>query len=261
MHGRRAILQKHPGVVFLLPFVVFLLVGALEPTPAVGPSDGSVERALEETEQPAGPPVIAYRYYPAVYTAKIVLTVAAMLFVLPGYRAFPFRVSVWAVVMGIAGAIVWVGICRLELERRLLERVGLDSMVSVGARSAYDPFEQLGGHPGWAWAFLAVRFFGLAVVVAVIEEFFLRGFVMRFVIDARWWSIPFGQITPAAAIAGTLLPVLSHPAEMVAAAVWFSMVTWLMVRTRNIWDCVVAHAVTNGLMGVYVVLAGEWSLL
>jgi len=47
--------------------------------------------------------------------------------------------------------------------------------------------------------------------------------------------------------------VLSHPGEVFAAVAWFSLVTWLMVRTRNIWDCVVAHAVTNLLLGVYVV--------
>ena len=39
------------------------------------------------------------------------------------------------------------------------------------------------------------------------------------------------------------------------------MVTWLMVRTRNIWDCVVAHAITNLLLGIYVVSTGEWQLM
>ena len=52
-----------------------------------------------------------------------------------------------------------------------------------------------------------------------------------------------------------------HPGELLAAFVWFSMVTWLMVRTRNIWDCVVAHAVTNLLLGIYVVTTGNWQLM
>jgi len=33
-----------------------------------------------------------------------------------------------------------------------------------------------------------------------------------------------------------------------------------MVRTRNFWDCVAAHAVTNLLLGVYIVAAGQWTL-
>jgi membrane protease YdiL (CAAX protease family) len=39
------------------------------------------------------------------------------------------------------------------------------------------------------------------------------------------------------------------------------MVTWLMVRTRNIWDCVVAHALTNLILGIYVVTTGTWRLM
>ena len=65
----------------------------------------------------------------------------------------------------------------------------------------------------------------------------------------------------AAIAVGTLLPVAMHPAEILAAAVWFSAVTWLMYKTRNIWDCVAAHAVTNLLLGVWVVFSGEWHFL
>jgi CAAX prenyl protease-like protein len=95
----------------------------------------------------------------------------------------------------------------------------------------------------------------------VIEEFFLRGFLMRFVVKPEWWTVPFGQVTRTAAIVGTVYGIITHPAELLAAAAWFSLVTWLMVKTRNIWDCVMAHAVTNLLLGVYVVISGHWRLL
>ena len=64
----------------------------------------------------------------------------------------------------------------------------------AGDRPAFNPFEQLADQPAWAWAFLAVRFFGLVAVVPLIEEFFLRGFVMRFVVDRDWWDVPFGKV-------------------------------------------------------------------
>jgi uncharacterized protein len=57
------------------------------------------------------------------------------------------------------------------------------------------------------------------------------------------------------------VPVLMHPAEMLAAAVWFTLVTWLMFKTKNIWDCVVAHGVTNLLLGIWVVASGDWYFL
>ena len=33
-----------------------------------------------------------------------------------------------------------------------------------------------------------------------------------------------------------------------------------MVRTRNPWDCVLAHAATNLLLGICVVTWGLWEL-
>jgi CAAX prenyl protease-like protein len=203
---------------------------------------------------------IRYRHYPIVYTVKIALTIAAMLYVLPGYRRFPLRVSPLATMVGAIGVVLWIWLCSLHLEPKLLAPFGLDEFLGLGERPAYNPLEQLAGTPAWAYTFLAIRFLGLALVVPVIEEFFLRGFLMRFVQDERWWEVPFGKITPLAAVVGTAVPMLMHPAELVAAAVWFSLVTWLMVRTRNIWDCVAAHAVTNLLLGVYVVTQHQWQL-
>jgi CAAX prenyl protease-like protein len=247
--NRRELVQKHRWVTFVLPLAVFMLVGCLEPKPAA-PGEA------------AGWLAIPYGYYPAAYALKIALTVAAVLFVLPGYRQFPLRVSPLAVLVGLAGIVVWVGICSLELEQRLAGVPGFGWLVGQGARSAFNPFEELREYPAaWAWGFLAIRFFGLVAVIAVVEEFFLRGFLMRFVMQAKWWEVPFGKVNAAAVVVGTLVPVLMHPGELFAAAAWFSLVTWLMVRTKNIWDCVAAHAITNLLLGLYVVLSGEWQLL
>ena len=137
----------------------------------------------------------------------------------------------------------------------------IGTILGTGERSAFNPLEQLTGTPVWAYVFLAIRFTGLALVVPVIEEFFLRGFLMRYVMHANWWQVPFGQVNRTAVILGTAVAMLMHPGELLAALVWFSMVTWLMVRTRNIWDCVMAHAVTNLLLGIYVVTTGNWQLM
>ncbi|MBN1589606.1 MAG: CAAX prenyl protease-related protein [Pirellulales bacterium] len=255
--GWTALLEKNPWVVFLLPFIVFMVVTSLEPTP--DRSGGAFGL------------VIPYDYYPWVYAAKIVLTLLAVGLVWPGYRWFPLRVSPLAVIVGVVGVVFWIGLCKLEFEANVLgplfdnrpaQWLGLDGMFkATSTRSAYNPFEHLAARPAAAWGFLAVRFVGLALVVPVIEEFFLRGFLMRFVMARDWWKVPFGQVTATAVVVGTLFPMLMHPAELLAAAVWFSMVTWLMARTRNLWDCVAAHMVTNFLLGVYVVTSGNWHLM
>jgi uncharacterized protein len=145
------------------------------------------------------------------------------------------------------------------LQRDLVGRLGWD--FALGKRSAFNPLAELADRRIWAYGFLAIRFFGLVVIVPVIEEFFLRGFLMRFVMAADWWKVPFGSANWLALAVGTLVPVLMHPQEALAAAVWFSLISWLMLRTRNIWDCIAAHATTNLLLGVYVVTTGNWWLM
>ena len=238
---------RYPWAVFIVPFAVFMVLNSLEPTPEKGLSLFGW--------------TVPYSSYPLIYTLKIVAVMAAMALVWRGYRQFPFKVSWLALGVGVAGMCVWVSLCKLELETAVLGLMGLEWLLGVGQRSGFNPFEFWPDQPGPAWAFFAVRMWGLGVIVPVIEEFFLRGFVMRYFVHPDWSAVPFGTVTTAALVAGTVTPLLLHPAEMVAALVWSSMVTWLMWRTRNIWDCVAAHMVTNLLLGCYVLASGDWYFL
>ncbi len=149
------------------------------------------------------------------------MTVAAVAFVWPGYREFPLRLSRLAILVGVVGGPLWIGLCTLDWEHGyllpLLDRIGLGGIIGAGDRPAFNPFEQLAGQPAWRGRFLAVRFFGLVAVVPLIEEFFLRGFVMRFVMERDWWDVPFGKANTLAIVLGTAVPMLMHPGELLAA--------------------------------------------
>ena len=233
---------------YVLPLAVFLIVGSFEPTPQA-PGGAAIGLA------------IPYTAYPWVYGLKILATVLALAWAWPEYRQFPLRVVPLSVLVGILGAVIWVALARWRPEARLLELAGLDRLVGLVARSGFNPLEELAGRPLAAWSLLALRLFGLVAVIAVAEEFFLRGFVMRIVVDEDWQRVPIGQWSAASIAVGTILPMLMHPGELLAAAVWFSLITWLMVRTRSIWDCVLAHALTNLGLALYVLSTGHWELM
>jgi uncharacterized protein len=284
-------LSTYPWATFVLPMIVFMLMGSFEPTPPENFDPKGAENLIElraqleraEALEATGGgllPKFSYQAYPWVYSAKIVLVVLTMLAVWPGYRTFPWRVNGSAIVVGAVGVVLWIVLCHLRLEPKILgpidrslgalipgrdpaevPSIGLVGMLGTGERSAYNPLLYLADRPALAWTFLALRFIGLAMVVPVIEEFFLRGFLMRFVVHDQWWQVPFGTATRTALAVGTAVPMLMHPGELLAAFVWFSLVSWLMVRTKNIWDCVVAHGVTNFLLGVYVVMFDQWQLM
>lgn len=246
--SRVKLLETYSWLIYVLPLAVFMLVTQFEPAL---PGKDAAREAL-----------IPYRWYPAIYTAKLLLTAAAVAYVWPGYRQHPLRLTWLWLPVGLVGGLVWIGLCELHLEQRFITAVGLDKWLSIGQRSAFNPLEQLAGNPALAYGFLAIRLTGLVLLVPLIEEMFLRGFLMRFVMRHDWWRIPIGQVNATAIAVGTLVPVLMHGVnEYVAAAVWFSLITWLMIRTRNIWDCVAAHAVTNLVLGIYVIATGHWRLM
>jgi CAAX prenyl protease-like protein len=268
---RGRLLARQPWLVFILPLAVYMLVGSLEPRPPKAAVSSADPAAAHDEAQPghqapqedgsANPLGIHYKHYPILYTVKIALTIAAMIFVAPGYRQFGFRLSPLAFVVGVVGVVLWIWLCRLQLEPKLLGPLGLGSIIDMGERPAYNPLEQLAACTICAYSFLAIRFLGLALIVPVIEEFFLRGFLMRYISDDHHWpELSFGDISRGGLVVGTVVPMLMHPAELLAAAVWFSLITWLMLRTKNIWDCVAAHALTNLLLGIYVVTQHQWQL-
>jgi CAAX prenyl protease-like protein len=238
-----------PWAPFVVPFVVYGLIGSFEPSNPPEPNLLGI--------------TVASEHYPLIYTVKLAATIAALVLFWPAYVAgagFAFRVAPLAIAVGLVGGVLWIALCYVPLVP-VFSPVGLGDWFDTSDRPGFNPFVELAGNPAWTYGFLAIRFIGLALVVPLMEELFLRAFLMRFVMHANWRQIPFGEVSGLAIAVGTLVPMLTHPpSELLAVAVWFSLVTWLMVRTRNFWDCVVAHAVTNLMLGIYLVAFKQWWL-
>ena len=190
-------------------------------------------------------------FYPVLYTIAFVAALIATGFALPTYfRKVRFRISLLAVGLGVVGVVLWIAIWWLNKEY---------GFGNTSNRAAFNPLEELKETPVWMWTFLGIRLMGMVVLVPIVEEFFLRGFLMRYCEDIDWDQIPIGEATWRG-WAGILAYAAFTHVEIVAALVWFGMVTWMYLKTKNIWDCVVTHAVTNGLLAAYVLATGTWAL-
>jgi CAAX prenyl protease-like protein len=194
------------------------------------------------------------RWYPTYYTYVITATALMMLIAMPWYFKTPLNFSWLAIVVGVVGIVAWIGLYLLD--KNLLH---LGEWYPA-SRAAFNPFNELKHDPKWMWQFIYIRFAGLVLVVPIVEEFFLRGWLMRYIDDPDWDEIPLGEAGKWALIGVPIYGALTHPNEPLAAIVWFSMVTWLYLRTKSIWNCVIAHAITNLLLGIYVIQTGTWEL-
>lgn len=128
------------------------------------------------------------------------------------------------------------------------------NFATLGSSEAYDP----GILPGSTYyAFLAVRLAGAALVVPVFEEIFWRSFVLRYIINQDFIAVKIGAFTWMSFIVSSLLFGSEHYlwlAGIMAGVIYNLLLYW----SRSIYVCIMAHSVTNLLLGIYVIRTGNW---
>jgi hypothetical protein len=116
--------------------------------------------------------------------------------------------------------------------------------------SLYDPLT-------CGWTFSGIRLAGSGLVVPVMEEFFWRGFLYRWLFDRRFLKVDLGQFEWDAFLKMCILFGVEHKRWAVGtlAGACYGL---LMIRTRDIWAVAFAHAVTNTALGVFVLSSGQF---
>ena len=178
----------------------------------------------------------------AVYTAKTILVGGCLLACLGSWKdEIRFTFDLPALAGGVAVFVIWVG----------LEGVA----PQLGQPQGFNPDEL---SPGWAPALIAVRLFGAVLVVPVMEELFWRSFALRFLIDTDFKRLPLGAFSWFSFLLVSLAFGLEHHRwipGILAGLVYAA----LLYRTKNLFSPILAHGVTNLLLGLYVLGTGEWS--
>lgn len=210
---------------YVVPMALFLLLTTLE---------SSLPRTL----------------YPYAYLGKVGIVLGGLLVCFrywkPELRSESKAIG-WGIVAGALGLGLWLGLDALQ-----------PAAWALGKRTAYNPFQEL-TNPTLRLVFLTGRFFGLAVLVPILEEVFWRSFLLRFVTDQENWQerlVPGQFSLPACGIV-TGLFALAHP-EWLAALGYALLIAGLLRHTRSLLSCIIAHGVTNAALGVYVLLTGKW---
>ncbi|OYY57532.1 MAG: CAAX prenyl protease-related protein, partial [Hydrogenophilales bacterium 28-61-11] len=108
------------------------------------------------------------------------------------------------------------------------------------------------------WLLVAFRIAGAALVVPVMEELLWRSFLQRWVQQPDFMTLNPAQIGLKALFIASALFAVEH-LQWLAGLVAGLAYGWLYIRTRNLWAPIIAHAVTNGMLGAYVVATGRWS--
>jgi uncharacterized protein len=209
----------------------------------------------------------AGRYW--LYLIKTAVGAWMICMVRPLIAEMRWKASWEAVVVGTGVFAFWVGLEGYyptvnELMQRhlcpLLKSMGLESWCSKADRTAlpWNPFDQFASAPGLAWLFVSVRILGSALVVPPLEEVFYRSFLYRYIARPNFEEIPVGQFRWGPfLITATLFGVAHHEwlAGVLCGIAYQGLVCW----KKRLGDAITAHAITNFLLGLWVVWKGAWN--
>ncbi len=181
-----------------------------------------------------------------LYPVKTGVVVALLLVYRKMYvELIPRRISVGSavasVVTGIVVLVLWVN---------------LDAgWMQVGVSEGFNPVDRAGRID---WMLVAWRIAGAALVVPLMEELFWRSFLMRWLARSDFLNVYPAQVGMQALVLTVVLFGFEHNLWLagIVAGLAYSL---LYMRTGNIWSPILAHAVTNGLLGVWVVATASWT--
>lgn len=209
----------------------------------------------------------AGRYW--LYLVKTVVG-AWMIWILhPVIAEMRWNLSWQALAVGIGVFAFWVGLDGLyptidELTENYLcpslKSVGLERWCPSTDRTKlpWNPFDHFASEPGLSWLFVVVRIAGSSVVVPPLEEVFYRSFLYRYIAEPNFQKIPIGQFRWAPVLITATIFGLSHHewlAGILCGFAYQGLVCWKM----RLGDAITAHAMTNLLLGLWVVWKGAWN--
>jgi hypothetical protein len=126
----------------------------------------------------------------------------------------------------------------------------------LGDRIGFNPFAAI-TDPALRTLFLTARFYGLVILVPVIEELFWRSFLLRYFSDPDFTRLAVGTFSWQAFCFVAIAFGLAHP-EWLVAVIAACAYALLLRQTKSLFACIVAHSITNLALGLYVVLTQDW---
>jgi len=177
-----------------------------------------------------------------VYPAKTIAVAACLVYFYSSYKEdIKINFSGVAMISGILVFIIWVV---------------LEGYYGQNGYSEFNPFQKLQG--AGPYTFIFFRLTGAVLVVPIMEELFWRSFALRMLINTDFTSVRLGQFTWFSFLVVSLSFGLAHYRWLpgIIAGMVYALVLY---HRKNLFDCILSHATTNLLLGIYVLITRQWT--
>ncbi len=177
-----------------------------------------------------------------IYPLKTCVVAVLLAFCWSHYTDWKISYHFFAIFIGLIVLVVWV--------------VPEGYYPTVTESVAFNPYTHMSGALLYIW--ISFRLIGASVVVPIMEEVFWRNFLLRWIINPDFKKVSLGTFTWGSFLIGSVLFGFEHHRWFVGilAGMLYSLILY---RTKSIYACVLAHAVTNLGLGIYVLATQQWS--
>lgn len=186
------------------------------------------------------------------YAVKTLVGIALIAWMWSQVQEMRWRMSWEACCVGLACFLIWVGL------DGVIPRLG--ALLGDAAEEKpwqWNPLEFFTDHPALAWTFVGIRVLGSTLIVPPLEEVFYRSAVYRYWVAPNIESVPLHRFHFKAFLATSILFGVVHQ-EWLAGIFCGAAFQWLVLRKGHLGDAMTAHAITNALLGLYVVWTDSW---
>lgn len=159
---------------------------------------------------------------------------------LAGAATLRLRDWLWALGTGAAVFVVWIN---LDLP-----------WARMGEAAGFEPLRDDGRLD---WLLVTARILGAAAVVPIMEELFWRSFILRWLAHKDFLRLAPAAVGLRALLLSALVFGIEHDlwlAGIVAGLAYGG----LYMRSGSLWTPIAAHALTNLLLGIWIVMTGSW---
>lgn len=166
--------------------------------------------------------------------------------------------SAEAVVVGVLVCVMWVALDPFYPKQdELWYLLAMGEDPAKNPPTLWNPFAHFGDGSLLAWFFVVVRIAGSSLVVPPLEEVFYRSFLYRYLVSPEFERVPLTYRHGTALGICALIFAFTHH-QWLAGILCGVVYQFLVFRKGRLGDAITAHAITNFLLGLWVVGRGDW---
>ena len=180
------------------------------------------------------------------YSIKVIFGLIAIISFWKSYKEVKVKFDPLAWIFGFVIIAIWISL----------------EFLNKGNISGYDPTIYSGA---LFYLMLVMKIIGMVMVAAVIEELFMRSFLIRTLISAKFEKVKIGKFTWFSFILTTAFFGLMHGSSIVGSRLIVGLISglmfnlWLYYR-KDIFSCIQCHASANLFLALYVLITQNWLL-